>query len=487
MATHYVLALDIGSSGVRSAIMGSDGSSICSHQVDYRLRYLGHGGSELGPALLLRSVVAVIDRAVADARAQGTPLHAVGLCTMWHGVCGVDSSGRATVPVIPWSDRRSASAAAELRSKLDDLAQHSRTGTRIHPMYWPAKLLWLSKAQPGAFDRTTCFLSPGDYVYRQFFGRASISVSMASATGLMNQHSCDWDDEVVRALPLGVSSLPPLSDEADQGLRPPWSARWPELADLPWFPGIGDGAASSIGAGCTGTSRFALMLGTSGALRALYEGEVPKLESGLFCYRASRHQVVVGGGLNDGGNLVEWLRSALRLPGLPRAERELIGREPGAHGLTVLPFLAGERSPGWSDNASGAIIGLDLATRPVDILHAALESVALRFLAIYRQVTEVLSAPSEVVATGTALLQSPVWAKMIADALGLPVIMSAVPNASLRGTALFTLNRLGAIPSVAALAAPIGDVVKPSPARHAKYLSLLERQEHFYQLLVAEG
>src|SRR5262249_58182238 len=109
--------------------------------------------------------------------------------------------------------------------------------------------------------------------------------------------------------------------------------------------------------------------------------ERPRVEIrwGLWCYRADRRGVVLGGALNDGGNLVDWCRRSLQLGPPEEVERELAAMEPDAHGLTLLPFLAGERSPGWVAHARGAIAGLRLDTRPPQVLRAAMEAVALRF------------------------------------------------------------------------------------------------------------
>src|SRR2546423_15256032 len=115
------------------------------------------------------------------------------------------------------------------------------------------------------------------------------------------------------------------------------------------LPAIGDGAANNIGAGCATRERVALMIGTSGAMRVLGEDEPPPaLPKVLWCYRADRRRIITGGALSDGGGLYGWMTDALA-PGGHQAEieRALSAIEPDAHGLTVLPFWAGERSTGW--------------------------------------------------------------------------------------------------------------------------------------------
>ena len=160
---------------------------------------------------------------------------------------------------------------------------------------------------------------------------------------------------------------------------------------------------------------------------------------------------------------------------------------PGAHGLTVLPLFAGERSTKWRAGARAAIAGLAVHTGPLEILRAALESVALRFRDIYDIMTGGLGAPGEVVASGGALLRSPAWTQMMADALGRPVIACLENEASSRGAALLALERLQVIRHVRDLPARTGKVFDPVEAHRRAYEMELERQHRFYTRLFEEN
>jgi gluconokinase len=161
-------------------------------------------------------------------------------------------------------------------------------------------------------------------------------------------------------------------------------------------------------------------------------------------------------------------------------EARLEAASPGDHGLTILPFLMGERSPYWRADLRGVITGLSQSTEPFDILRAALESVALRFRAIYRLLAPSFGAPAEVVASGGALLHSPAWTQMMADALGRPVRACTEPEASCRGAALWALERTGAIENMNALPASSGAVFSPRPDYEPVYDRLLAQQTEVY-------
>ena len=190
-------------------------------------------------------------------------------------------------------------------------------------------------------------------------------------------------------------------------------------------------------------------------------------------YRLDEHRVVEGGALSDGGNLAAWLRQTLAGADGPPA-----GRGPDDHGLTFLPFLGGERSTGWDATATGAVTGLTFATTARDLRQAALEGVAFRFAAI----ADLLPGVEEVVATGSALLHDPEWIQVMADALGRPVTVSAVPEASLRGAAVATLGRIGGQVVDAAL----GMVFDPREDRADAYRLARDRQQRLYEVLRGE-
>jgi gluconokinase len=436
-----VLALDVGSSSVRAQRFGEGAEPLDALKQE---RYDGNDPD--GIVELVRNVVAGRDDGV----------DAVGASCFGHSLMALDEDGRPLTPVLGWRDTRAAAAAEWLRRRVPDAeAVHARTGAPLHPSFWPAKLAWLAEAEPEAFRRSARFVSFGDYLYAKLHGGApTTSLSIASGTGLLDLAAGGWDTELLEILGVDEARLPRISDERHGS----------------WYPALLDGACSNLGAGCVGRHRAALMVGTSGALRLLYETEQPQPRPGLFLYRVDERRVLEGGALSDGGNLYSWLRKTLA-----GAEGSLLERDPDDHGLTFLPFLGGERSTGWDPHATGTIAGLTFDTTPLDIRQAALEGVALRFAAI----ADLLPELEDVVATGGGLLADPEWAQLMADALARPVTASAVVEASLRGAAVATLERLGCHTGEA----PLGETFHPREAQADAYRAARERQQRLYEEL----
>lgn len=483
-----VLALDLGTSGLRAGLFDGRGREIDGSQISLAIEATTLAeGSDTDADALLEFVIRAIDIAVARAESFVSRIDYVASCCFWHSLVGVDQQGRVVTPLLGWADTRGARAVEQLRAECDETLTHARTGARFHPSYWPAKLLRLKHEYRDQFDKATRWLSFSDYLWLRLFDVDSTTVSMASATGLLNQQGCEWDAELLSAIGVSLDTLPVIAGpgETFHSLTADFVGRWPLLEGAAWFPAVGDGAANNIGAGCVGADRAALMIGTSGAMRVLFAGSPPSLlPSELFCYRADRDRVLIGGALSDGGGLVSWLKESLAFGwNEEELEASLAAIAPDSHGLTVLPFWSGERATGWSSSAKGSIIGLTARTKPIEILRASLEAICYRFALVDRAL-ERLAPQVKIVATGNALLSAPVWLQMMADVLGRPVETALAKEASLRGAALLALEALGKIDSLETLDAVGGETYEPNFARHEIYGRAIERQQELYEKLI---
>jgi gluconokinase len=416
----------------------------------------------------------------------GPAIGAVACDTFWHSLMGLDGDGRPLTPVLTWADTRSSTAAQSLRDRLDADAIHARTGCVLHSSYWPAKLVWLKETQPELFGRAVSWVSFAEFLYATLFGKRVVSISMASATGILDQASCSWDAELLSVLSVRPEQLSPLAEftEVMQGLLPPYASRWPQLASVPWYLPLGDGACNNLGTGGWDPATVVIMIGTSGAIRVVRDATEFRRARGVWTYRVDRRRIVQGGALSDGGNLFAWLTQTLRTDAEPGLDAQVAGLAPDAHGLTVLPFLAGERSPDWNPRAMSALVGMTLDTRPPDVVRAVLEAVAYRFAAVYAELGTIIPPPRGMIGSGAGLLHSPVWLEIMTDVLGEPMAVSAVPEASSRGAALMVLEALGVIGDPGALPAPIGQTYTPVPAHHEIYTRAIERQNRLYEALI---
>ena len=452
----------------------------------YKVDTSAPGQVSSDPEALLRLVLRTIDtslKAAADARVE---ILAVGTSCYWHSLMGIDRAGKPTTELFTWADTRSAGETRTLRTRFDERAYHGRTGCYFHASFWPAKLRWLRATRATAVRKTSRWISFGEYLYQYTTGDDRVSVSIASGTGLLDIHSCRWDRRALRLAGVGPAHLSPLADwdEAPGKLRPFLHKRWPQLIDVPWFLPLGDGVLANIGAGCLTPAWFCATIGTSSALRVILERDRLTVPWGAWVYRLDRSRFVLGGALSEGGNVIRWLTDGLGLKHKKRLERAAAAIVPDGHGLTILPFWAGERSPNWRGDARAAITGLSLSTQPATLLRAAMEAISYQFVIVFKTMRRVVPRPRAVIATGGQLIHSDAWTQMLADALKLPVISSPQTEASSRGAALLALHALKRRPRLWAEKPARGRSFRPNSKAHQAYEAGRRRQERLYQLLL---
>lgn len=493
-----LIALDAGTSSIRALAYDGAGRDIhnSEEQIKYALHTTADGAATFGAAALFDITVRAIDGVVARLGDRATDVAAVGTTSFWHSLMGIDDAGQATTPVLYWADTRSAAQASRLRAELDADAVWQRTGCRLHSSYWPAKLCWLRETAPETVARTTRWLSFAEFALGRLCGdnADAATVCMASGTGLLDVHALGWDADMLAATGASPSSLSPLVDLGPPGrLRPEFTARWPALAAVDWFPALGDGACANVGSGAIGPASIALTVGTSAAERVILPrraGEEWAIPPGLWAYRLDRERAVLGGALSNGGNLIRWLWNTTGTGPDSDATTAAAALVPDSTGLTLLPFLAGERSPGWHDDASAVLAGLTIATRPEHLIRAGMESVAYRLAAVYDSLEPLCAADHRIIVSGGAILGMPAWLQIVADALGQPLTaLASDDETTARGAALMAATAAGILPNLdsAADVAVNATTYEPDRAAYDRYRAGRARQERLENALVATG
>ena len=485
----YVLAIDVGSSSVRATVydVGANalpGMSVATPHVTPTSPNGGAADDALG---LAEVVERTIDKLLNLAGDVTSNIVAVGMDTFVGNLLGLDGKGQPTTPVYTYADTRSLEEVAQMRRDLDAVDVHQRTGVILHTAYAPARLRWVRRTDPKAWNGTVRWTDFATYLYGRWFGReAACSSSVASWSGLLNRRTGDWDVQLLNYTGISADQLPKIADYGDvmSGLAPGFASKWPALRDVPFCLAIGDGAAANVGEGCSAPGSTALTVGTTGAVRAGVPIPLAEVPRGLSVYNLSSERILLGGAVTDAGGLFAWMRDTLNVPNPETLEAEISELPPDGHGLTVLPFLRGERSPGWLDDATGAVVGLRASTSPVEIVRAGLESVAYRFALIADRLTTVVTPEPEIVVGGGAAQSSPTWLQMFADVLDRTVVESGEPETTSRGSAIIALESAGIIDSLDDLRTQRGRRYTPDAKSTAAYRVGLERHHRLYHSLL---
>jgi gluconokinase len=465
-AAEVVLALDLGSSSTRSGFFDRRGRMVRGSEArrEYSLEYTSDGGAELSPVALRRAVRACLGETMRHSPSQRRVV-AVGGSAFWHGLLGLDRKGHPITPVFSWADSRCAEDAEILRQEFSERKIRAETGCMLRASYWPAKLRWLLRTNRQLFRKVHRWVSPADWIFKKSFGAHGTSHSMASATGLYDLRMKSWHPELCRACRIAPEQLDILCESSDR------CATASELQNARVFNPIGDGAAGNLGSGADSVGSVAINVGTSAAVRLLRrenDGKRP-VPLGLFRYAVDQQRTVVGGAVSNAGNLHQW---CLRQLQLGVTEAHALNRSAAADDdLTILPFWVNERAPTWPEKLRGAIVGLNQSTDAAAIFRAAMCATFYRLADILELLEQTSGRAKQIIVSG-GILRSKPSVRLLADSLGRDICVSAEKEASLRGAAVYVLEKLG----YATTPLPKPKVIRHNPILGAKHRTRRERQ-----------
>ncbi len=471
----FMLGVDIGTTSTKAVLFTHMGAVVSQHAVEYPLISSEPGMAEQDPVQIYAAVLATIRQAVALASAQPQDISLVSFSAAMHSLIAVDENGGLLGNSITWADNRASEWATRVKEEMDGHAIYLRTGTPIHPMSPLCKLVWLRNEQPQLFARAARFVGIKEYVFFRLFGQWIVDHSIASATGLFNLQQLDWDTGALQLAGIGPQQLSALAPTtyAIRGLAPEFAAQLGLAADTPFVLGANDGVLSNLGVNAIHPGQVAITIGTSGAMRTVVDRPVTDPSGSTFCYALTERHWVVGGPVNNGGNVFRWVRDELATAEAEAARRAGIDPyealtaiaaavPPGAQGLLFHPYLAGERAPLWNADLRGSYFGLASHHRKEHMIRAALEGVIFNLYSILPAVEHLIGPTQRMMATG-GFARSALWRQMMADIFDREVVVPESVESSCLGAAVLGLFALGKIASLEAISGMVGATHRHTP------------------------
>lgn len=485
-ALPVVVGIDLGTSAVKVLAITTGGREIASASQFYGLETPQADFVEQDADVVYRATMQVLARVLADVRMRGSEVAAIGFSSAMHGVLCVDDAGEPLSHVITWMDRRAHAIADGWRADGTAQALYAKTGAPMHPMLPVAKLRWLAENDPALFAKTHRFVGLKELVVFRWTGEWLVDHGIASATGMLDLHTRDWDP---RALELaGVAperlSQPALPSTALRRFRPAIARELALTGLTAVVLASADGPLANVGVGGV-RGDVALTLGTSGAVRVLADAPILDAKARTFCYCADDTHYVVGGPTSAAGASLDWIFGLL-LYEFPQKERFAHAAalaaeiEPGAQGLVVLPFFAGERAPYWNSALRGAFDGIDLAHDRRTILRASFESVVFGVYAVYDVMRDLVGPANRLLLSG-GLTKAPLVRQLLADVFGVPAVQPHEQEASAFGAALLAAQAVGLVDDAraAAHAAGYDDPTHPNAALAPAYAAAFAKYRRY--------
>ncbi|WP_314386209.1 xylulokinase [Pseudomonas brenneri] len=435
------LGIDCGTQGTKAIVLdAASGKVLGLGAAAHTLISGANGRREQHPQEWLDAFTEATHRALQQAGVDGQDILGIGVSGQQHGLVLLDDNGRVLRPAKLWCDTETSAENQRLLQYLGgESGSLERLGVAIAPGYTVSKLLWTLEQHPDVFARIAHILLPHDYLNYWLTGRACAEYGDASGTGYFNVRTRQWDLPLLRHIDASgrlEAALPPLI-EADQTLGSILPAVAERLGINPnaiVSSGGGDNMMGAIGTGNIAPGVITMSLGSSGTVYAFAEQPNVSAQASVATFCSSS-----GGWLPlictmNLTNATGVIRELFELDLV--AFNALVAQAPiGAEGVSMLPFLNGERVPALP-HATGSLHGLTMTnlTRG-NLCRAVVEGTTFGLrqgLDLLRE-TGLHSQSIRLIGGGS---KSPVWRQMVADIMDTEVVCTEQSEAAALGAAI---------------------------------------------------
>jgi xylulokinase len=444
-----IAAFDIGTSSAKGVLFDAEARVVATARQPLPVFYPQPGWAEQAPGDWWDAVAILARRLREEAKVPAEAVAGISFCAQMAGTVPVDDRGEALGNALIWLDTRSAALARRLIGGFPSFRGYGlvpllrwlwlTNGAPNRSGKDPAtKIPWLREADPERWARTRAVLDVKDYLLSRATGERVTTPDCAHLTWLMDSRVNAWSPQLLDRLGIDADLLPRIcpANALVGGLRPAAAADLGLSPGTPVAAGLGDVAAFSLAAGSTTAGVPHVYLGTSAWCAAHMERRAVDPFTAIGTLRAAdpdRYLLIAtqetAGACLDA--VCRWLglEEGSGDTGAPGLMRMAEASEPGARGLTFLPWLFGERVPMDDPDLRGGLLGLSLAHRREDVARAVVEGVAFNLENAMTPLSRLAHvAPGEPVRLLGGCARSDLFATVLAQVLGRPVLRMAHPE-----------------------------------------------------------
>lgn len=483
MTREVVIGLDIGTTSVKAVVFQLNGKVVSESEELITSYYPKQGWVEQDPDEIERLAVKVVRTAIEQGDINNTEILTVGFSSAMHSLICIGKDRQPLSPALIWADGRSSEQAKKVKQEKGKML-FEKTGVPIHPMTPLSKLIWMKEVGYEPYLSAAYFLSIKEYLLLKWFDQRIVDYSMAVSTGLLNAHSLDWDEDLLKLADIQRNQLSEVVSPTTilTGLKEHIAGEMGVDSDLPFVMGAADGQLANLGIGAISPGEVAITAGTSGAIRQFANGFNITEKHDTFSYAFTKEFSIIGGPTNNGGIALQWLKELLNYEGsfnefTQKAEKVA----PGAEGLLFLPYINGERAPLWNQQAKGNFFGMSVTHKREHFVRAVLEGITLNLYQIGQSLENLAGAPDKIYVNG-GLARSSLWLQMLADMFGKEVYVSESHHSAAWGaawTGLVALNKVASFEQIKENI-PMSTPIVPNESNHKTYRELYKK----YELLV---
>ncbi|MBR1396791.1 MAG: hypothetical protein IJ563_04585 [Selenomonadaceae bacterium] len=405
-------------------------------------------------------------------------------------VC-IDENGNPLCRALMVSDKRAKREVNEINAMPEFQSVRDKTGLDMSVSLMLPKILWIKNNRPEVFEKTAFFLSPNDFLINFLSGKVvTDELNALKYHYILSQQS--YPEALLKQLGIPLTKLPKVDIVGSKvgTIRKEFAEAVNINNDIQVIISSYDAICSFIGSGVSDEGEASDVSGTVTVLRTISRKNNLKSSKRVYVtpFRNNEFQIV-GGSNNLGGGLIEWVKQCYyQREEFPYEVMEKDARESevGAKGLIFLPYLLGERTPIWNDEARGVFFGLERMHTRIDMTRAVFESTGFIDLDISEAIRETGAEVNSVrLSGGLARLQ--LISQIKADILGMDVMVLSEFETTASGAAMIALSGESGVYSnlkeAADKFAAIRMIIKPDIENHKKYKYMYELYRETYEAM----
>ena len=446
----YYIGIDLGTSAVKLLLVDEGGTVVNEVTKEYPISFPRPGWSEQEPADWWSAVLAGVPELVKSV--EKSSVRAIGLGGQMHGLVALDKDDSVIRPAILWNDGRTAKETDYLNEVIGRERLSTYTANIAFAGFTAPKILWMKANESDNFARISKIMLPKDYLVYKMTGTHATDYSDASGMLLLDVQHKRWSKEMLDICGVTEAQLPTLYEswQTVGTLKPEVAAAFGLPESVLVCAGAGDNAAAAVGTGTVGAGGCNISLGTSGTVFISSDkfGVDPHNALHSFAHADGGYHLM--GCMLSAASCNKWWMDDISGDTDYAAEQAKISPDKlGRNHVYFLPYLMGERSPINDVNARGTFTGLTMDTTHADMTQAVLEGVAFAIRDSFEVAKSLgIDIPRSNICGGGA--KSPLWRRILANVLGIPLDMVATEQGPGYGGAILAMVADGKYDSVQA-------------------------------------
>lgn len=497
----YFVGIDAGTTGTTVMLVDLSGKVIGSAYREYPCLYPHPGWVEQDVDTVWERICEASKELFAETGIAPSEVLSIGISSQRGTFVCVDRSNRPLHHSIVWNDCRATAHADKIAERIGPDRYQEITGMPVSALWSASKIMWLVENRPGIIEATHKIVNGQEFLLGKLGAEGCYSdPSSLTLNGMMAIDNLDWSDDILSAIGLPGEKVPvmvhPCRQEGVVSRRASMETGYAE--GTPICRGGGDQQCAAVGAGVIREGMAEMTVGTAAMMVA--HVETLRRDTRSLAYiggHAIPDKWDMEGGAFATGACLRWWRDvfggveqqtarALGLNVYELMTLEASKAPPGCKGYLFFPFLNGQVTPTYDNQARGGSIGLTLAHDRATMVRSVLEGTAFELRMVIEALEQVLDRPFDILRLTGGGARSRLWCQIQADVYGKTVETLEISECTSFGAAILGAVAAGVFASVEeaveALVRP-GRIIAPHAENHEIYSELFHIFKDCYKAL----